>query len=196
MSRKSEWNFWDDWRADTGKTTHYHRRCLSDLWRSGILYGGWPWPGCSEQGSSLLDGAVSKRMDKSWYGSVARMYYEALGKKYGFNYQLNPRYSNWGYLQLFTVRKRKTCYASKQQVCRGTYTNVFEGVVRNIERRYRETTRMVSLGTWTGYDHLPLPDCKETRFNKTILAVTIDGNIHDVTSISIKDCIKYFENLK
>jgi excinuclease ABC subunit A len=43
----------------------------------------------------------------------------------------------------------------------------------------------------------PCPDCKGTRFNKTILAVTIDGkNIHDVTSISIKDCIKYFENLK
>ncbi|HHU84463.1 MAG TPA: excinuclease ABC subunit UvrA [Clostridiales bacterium] len=150
---------------------------------------------------SLLDGAVRAsgwtNLDK---GSVARMYYEALGKKYGFELSTPIRDIPTEGIRaiLYGTGKEKLVMRRSSRFAEGTYTNVFEGVVRNIERRYRETT-----SEWSRWElervmtTCPCPDCKGTRFNKTILAVTIDGkNIHDVTSISIKDCIKYFENLK
>ncbi len=80
----------------------------------------------------------------------------------------------------------------------GEYETNFEGVVRQLERRYRQTE---SEGVRSWIEHFmsisPCPACSGTRLKREALSVLIDGlNIYRVTEMSIKDSKKFFESLK
>lgn len=74
----------------------------------------------------------------------------------------------------------------------------FEGVITNLERRYKETTSEASRKDIESYmtKHM-CPDCKGARLKPESLAVTVaDKSIAEVTSMSIKNCLKHFESLQ
>ena len=64
----------------------------------------------------------------------------------------------------------------------------FEGLVKNVERRYRETGSESSKQEYESFMRItPCPTCKGQRLKKEALAVTVgDKNIHEVTSMSIR----------
>ncbi|OME08956.1 excinuclease ABC subunit A [Paenibacillus odorifer] len=74
----------------------------------------------------------------------------------------------------------------------------FEGIIPNLERRYRETASDGIREFIEGFmSAKPCHVCKGKRLKKEILAVTInDHNISDVTDLSIGDCQHWFEEIK
>ncbi|MCH8286081.1 excinuclease ABC subunit UvrA, partial [candidate division KSB1 bacterium] len=80
----------------------------------------------------------------------------------------------------------------------GEWVNKFEGVIPNLNRRYRQTKSNYIRSFIEGFmNTIPCPDCKGARLKKEPLAVKIhDKNIHDVTGMSIKDAFAFFSTLK
>jgi excinuclease ABC subunit A len=74
----------------------------------------------------------------------------------------------------------------------------FEGVMRNVERRYKETSSDFIREQMEKYmGQQPCPTCKGHRLKKESLAVLINGNhISQVTDLSIKDADQFFAGLK
>ncbi|GBF10596.1 excinuclease ABC subunit UvrA [Tepidibacillus sp. HK-1] len=73
----------------------------------------------------------------------------------------------------------------------------FEGVIPNLERRYKETVSDYTRDHIEQFmSHNPCPTCKGARLKKEILSVQVGGqNIAYVTDLSIKNALIFFENL-
>ena len=74
----------------------------------------------------------------------------------------------------------------------------FEGIISNLNRRYMETASP-QIREWieSYMTELTCPVCKGARLSEKMLNVFIGGkNIYDVTNLSIRDLIKFFDNLK
>ncbi|KWX75819.1 excinuclease ABC subunit UvrA [Paenibacillus jilunlii] len=73
----------------------------------------------------------------------------------------------------------------------------FEGIIPNLERRYRETASDGIREFIEGFmSAKPCHVCKGKRLKKEILAVTVnDRNVADVTDLSIGDCLQFFDNI-
>lgn len=81
---------------------------------------------------------------------------------------------------------------------RRTYTGTFEGIITNLERRYKETNSDYMRDKIEEYmSVISCPDCKGARLKPEILAVTVGGlNISQVTDLSIRQAMDFFNNLK
>lgn len=88
-------------------------------------------------------------------------------------------------------------YTSKNGNKRYT-TESYEGVVNNLERRYIETSSGWIRDWIDGYmEENTCPTCKGSRLLASVLNVLVGGkNIHEVTNLSIKDLIVFFDKLK
>ena len=77
------------------------------------------------------------------------------------------------------------------------YKAPFEGVIINLERRYRETNSEYSREKIEEYmGETPCPKCKGARLRKEVLSVLVDKkNIMDVTDFSVNDLIDFIENI-
>src|SRR5699024_2976451 len=75
---------------------------------------------------------------------------------------------------------------------------VFKGIIRNIERRYKETSSEQMLKKIEDYmSEIPCPKCKGKRLNENSLAVTVNKiNIIDLTDLSIGESLSFFENIE
>lgn len=78
-----------------------------------------------------------------------------------------------------------------------TYQNYYEGVVVNLERRYRETNSDAMRDRLDDFmADRPCPKCKGRRLKPEVLAVKVGGkNIMEVTDLSVEDLIDYIEGL-
>ncbi len=78
------------------------------------------------------------------------------------------------------------------------YSMRFEGVVKNLERRYRETqSNYIREEISRFMQELPCPSCKGLRLKQESLAVTVSGlSIIQLTDLSIKRALNFFDNLK
>ena len=86
----------------------------------------------------------------------------------------------------------------KGQRGEGVYDIAFEGLLRNVERRYRETSAETTKAEYETYTRItPCRMCKGQRLKKSSLAVTVGGlNIHEMTSMSVKDYAAFLEKLQ
>ncbi|HZJ98891.1 MAG TPA: excinuclease ABC subunit UvrA [Tissierellaceae bacterium] len=78
------------------------------------------------------------------------------------------------------------------------YKGTFEGIINNLERRYKSTSSDYMKDKIEDFmaDN-PCPDCHGNRLRKDVLSVRIDGlNIIEVTDLSITKAIEFFENLR
>ncbi len=131
--------------------------------------------------------------------SIAGMYYDALGKKFGFDFDTPIEdFSLEAYNALLygtngekLKMERTTSYGG------GTYFTAFEGIVNNLQRRYNESSSELSRRE---IESLMLTnECKEcsgARLSKEALSVTVcDKNIHEVCSMSVSDSLRFIKSL-
>lgn len=80
---------------------------------------------------------------------------------------------------------------------RHTYQKEFEGVLNNLQRRWRETESDVTREDLEKYMNImPCPTCHGARLRPEALHVLVGGEtIRDVTAFSIRDCLHFFESL-
>lgn len=80
----------------------------------------------------------------------------------------------------------------------GTYDIAFEGLVRNVERRYRETSAESTKAEYETYMRItPCSTCHGHKLKPESLAVTIgDKNIIEMTEMSVRDLRAFLEELK
>lgn len=86
----------------------------------------------------------------------------------------------------------------KGQRGEGVYDVAFEGLIRNMERRYRETGSDTMKQEYESFMQItPCKDCGGQRLKKEALAVTVSGkNIHEVTTMSIRNLYDFLQNMK
>ena len=86
----------------------------------------------------------------------------------------------------------------KGQRGEGVYDVTFEGLVKNVERRYRETGSEIMRQEYESFMRItPCKSCGGQRLKKTSLAVTIaDRNIYELTAMSILKLHEFLQDLK
>ena len=150
---------------------------------------------------SIAEGAIRAPgwtvMDK---GTVARMYMDALAKQYDFSLNTPVKDLPKQVVDkiLFGTGKEKLKLTRSGGYGSGTYLHEFEGIVNNLDRRYREST-----SEWARYEIEQFmstetcPDCGGARLKKEILAVTVAGkNIDEFTHLSVKKALEFIEQIK
>ncbi len=85
----------------------------------------------------------------------------------------------------------------KGQRGEGVYDVAFEGLIKNVERRYRETGSDTMKAEYESFMNItPCPSCKGQRLKKGALAVTVgDKNIAELTAMSIEKLQQFLEQL-
>ena len=80
----------------------------------------------------------------------------------------------------------------------GVYDIAFEGLVRNVAKRYRETASETSKQQYEEFMRItPCASCKGQRLKPTSLAVTVaDKNIYEITNMPILDLQDFLQNMK
>ena len=131
-------------------------------------------------------------------GSYTHAILEALAKE--FKFSLDTPYGELpkevkDVLIYGTDRSIKVYYKGMRG--EGIYDVVFEGLIKNVSRRYRETSSELVKGEYEEFMQItPCQECGGQRLKKTSLAVTVsDKNIHEITKMSILDLQKYLENM-
>jgi len=86
----------------------------------------------------------------------------------------------------------------KGQRGEGIYPIAFEGLIKSVERRYRETGSETMKAEYEEFMRItPCHQCKGQRLKPGALAVTVGGkNIHEVTALSIENLQKFMDNLE
>lgn len=148
---------------------------------------------------SIADGAIcASGWSKAEKGSIAGMYYTALGKQFGFTLKTPIKdISKDGVNAILYGTENKLKMTRPTLYGAGSYTSEFEGVINNLERRYKETT-----SDWSRWEieqvmtACKCPDCKGTRLKPEILSVTVGGkNISEFCDMSIVKAIDFITNL-
>ena len=148
---------------------------------------------------SIADGAIcASGWSKAEKGSIAGMYYTALGKKFGFTLKTPIKdISKDGVNAILYGTENKLKMTRPTLYGAGSYTSEFEGVINNLERRYKETT-----SDWSRWEieqvmtACKCPDCNGTRLKPEILSVTVGGkNISEFCDMSIVKAIDFITNL-
>ena len=131
---------------------------------------------------------------------IAAMYMEALARRYQFS--LNEPLKNipedkiekilYGTGDEMLTIHRRSAYGS------GTYQHTFEGVINNLERRYRETNSNWIKDEIRSYmAEIPCDACHGERLSRESLSVTVGGiNISDFCKMSVVDAIDFIGRLQ
>ena len=132
--------------------------------------------------------------------SISLMYYRAISEKYGVPLDVPVREltdEQLGYF-LYGTGDEKLELKRPASLGGGTYSTPFEGVINNLERRYRETNSDYSRNDIEEcMSEVGCPVCKGRRLRDEYLAVTVGGrNISEVTDLSVKNGLDFFDNLK
>ncbi len=132
-------------------------------------------------------------------GSFSRALLNALAEEYGFSldtpFQDYPE--NIRNMLIYGTGSREVLVHYSGQRGSGIYPVVFEGLIRNVERRYRETGSEVIKAEYETFMRItPCKDCRGQRLKAESLAVTVgDKNIYEVTCLSIEDLLDWLEGL-
>ena len=150
---------------------------------------------------SIKDGAIKGcGWGKSDASTIAGMYYNALAEKYNFTLDTPfNKISPEGQKAIFYgTNGERIKMVRENEYGSGTYMTDFEGIVNNLERRYKETTSDWSRREIEQYmTTCDCPDCKGARLKPASLAVTVGGkNIKEFTDMSIGDELKFIEELE
>ncbi len=81
---------------------------------------------------------------------------------------------------------------------RGVYPVAFEGLIKNVERKYKETFSETMKQEYESFMRItPCRECKGMRLKKESLAVTVcDKNIYEITAMSIRDLYEFMKGLQ
>ena len=128
---------------------------------------------------SIRDGAIrASGWTNAEGGTIAQMYYDALGKKYGFTLDTPICDLSKKALDalLYGTKGEKLNMQRTNVYGTGSYTAAFEGIVNNLERRYKEST-----SDWARWEieqvmkACDCPDCHGARLKPITLGVRVGG---------------------
>ncbi len=150
---------------------------------------------------SIREGAIKA---SGWYigesGTIAQMYYEALAKHYGFSLDTPVKDLTKKQLDalLYGTKGERIHMVRKKEYGTGSYDTEFEGIVNNLERRFRETQSSFIRDEITQVmSSVPCPDCHGERLKPEYLAVTVGGkNISEFCKMSVTDALNFVEELE
>ena len=130
---------------------------------------------------------------------IASMYFEALAKKYKFSLDEPIKNLNKGVLDKILYGTGEEEIKVKRIVASSeiSYSTKFEGIINNLERRYRETqSNWIKEEIQSFMRQIPCDDCKGKRLSKESLAVRVAGkNIIELTDKSISDLLDFINNV-
>ena len=137
------------------------------------------------QGAIVVMGWQSCNDGKSFTNAILR----ALGEEYGFD--LDTPFKDYPekiqHILIHGTGGKEVKVYYKGQRGEGTYPVAFEGLIKSVERRYKETFSETSKQEYETYMRItPCKECKGMRLKRSSLAVTIcDKNIYEITNLSI-----------
>ena len=160
----------------------------------------------NDEDKSLVDGAIRAAGwgVNSWFNpdasTIATMYYKGIADRFGFDI-------NTPWKDLSDEVKNAVLYGTGEDKLKlvrdtvyggGTYYAPFEGIVNNLERRYKETTSDYARNEIESYmTESACPDCHGARLKPEYLAVTVGGkSIKDFCDLSVNDELSFIETLK
>ena len=133
-------------------------------------------------------------------GSFTRAILDALAEEYGFD--LDTPFEQYPKkiqdILIYGTNGHEVKVRYKGQRGEGVYDVAFEGLVKNVERRYRETGSDSMKQEYETFMRItPCPACKGQRLKPEALAVTVgDKNIYEVTSLSISSLKEFMDKLE
>lgn len=132
--------------------------------------------------------------------SIAMMYFKGVAQFYGES--ITEPLSKWSddavNALLYGTGEQKLKLHRATDYGGGVYYQPFEGIINNLERRYRDSNSEWSKADIEQYMSEELcPECHGKRLKKEILGVTVgDKSIADVTELSVSACYDFFDKLK
>ncbi len=150
---------------------------------------------------SILDGAITASGWNNIKGdSISRMYFDALSKKYGFKLTTPVKDLPEEVMDviLYGTRGEKLKLTYDRANGHGTLMQPFEGIINNLERRYKETqSDAMRRDLEDCMGERPCPDCGGKRLRKEALAVTVGGlNIDAFCRKSVTDALDFIDHLE
>lgn len=151
---------------------------------------------------SLNQGAIVAMgwQSSSDEGSFTHALLSALAKEYHFSLdtpfeELSDEVQN---IIISGTNGRQVKVHYKGQRGEGVYPVAFEGLIQNMQKRYRETGSDLMKQEYETFMKItPCKLCKGMRLKKTSLAVTVcDKNIYEITSLSIKTLSAFLETME
>ena len=149
---------------------------------------------------SIAQGAIRA---SGWYfaeGGIAQMYYEGLAEHYGFSLDTPFRElpKNVQDVLLYGSKGERIKMVRESNSISSTYYTDFEGIVNNLERRFRETNSDWMREELRSFMSEELcPECNGKRLKKESLAVTVGGkNIGEFADMSVNEALEFVEGLK
>ena len=150
---------------------------------------------------SLLKGAITASGWSNIRGdTISRMYFDALSKKYKF--KLDEPFESLSdeakKVILYGTNGEKLSLHYEQERGTGTLNQPFEGIINNLERRYRETqSPAVRAEIEECMSECSCPDCRGKRLRPEVLAVTVGGmSITDFCALSVKEALPFMEKVE
>ena len=132
--------------------------------------------------------------------SIAAMYMEALARRYkfGLDQPIKDIPKETVDKILYGTGDEKLTIERKSAYGSGTYKQPFEGIINNLDRRYRETSsNWIKDEIRTYMTEIPCDECMGERLSKESLAVTVGGiNISDLCKKSVVDALEFIQNLE
>ena len=133
-------------------------------------------------------------------GTIAQMYFDAVANEYGFSVDQPVKELTKEQLDavLYGTGEKKIKVVRSKEQGGGVYMTAFEGVVNNLERRYKETTSVYSREDIAQYmGDTVCPDCHGQRLKKEALCVTVCGkNINEFCDMSISEALEFVKSIK
>ena len=132
-------------------------------------------------------------------GSFTRAILDALALEYGFD--LDTPFEDYPekiqQVLIYGTNGKEVKVHYKGQRGEGIYDVAFEGIIKNVERRYRETGSDTMKQEYETFMRItPCPSCKGQRLKPEALAVTVgDKNIYEVTSMSVSSLQEFLNHL-
>ncbi len=150
---------------------------------------------------SINQGAIST---SGWNylegGTMVQMYFEAVANAYDFSLDTPVCDIPQEKLDvlLYGTNGKKIKMIRRQEYGTGEYMAPFEGIVNNLERRYKDTkSDWMREELETYMQQMPCPDCHGDRLKPESLAVTVGGlNIIEFTRLSVTEALDFLSNLK
>lgn len=149
---------------------------------------------------SIKEGAIKASGWTYAKGSMADMYFSGLAKHYGFSLDTPVKDLSETAINvlLYGTNGEKIPLSRAFNGGTSSYKTDFEGIVNNLERRYRETSSNYSRDEIQEYmSDVECPVCHGERLTKEALSVTIGGkNINEFCKMSITKALEFVNSLE
>ncbi len=151
-------------------------------------------------GLSIKEGAIKASGWNYAEGTIAAMYIDALAERDGFSVEQPVSGLPDKAVDdiLYGTKGEKILIKRPRSQGGGQFYTDFEGIVNNLERRYKDTNSQYSRDSLEEYmSDVECPDCHGERLNKAALSVTVGGkNIMEFCRMSVTEALEFVSGLE